>query len=69
MIHVGQVFCMVKNDERFFFIIELGRLLDEYHKCPYEAVKKSIYEDIVLLRHAIDPGSNDMPASSAKKPS
>lgn len=53
MIHVRQVFCMVKNDERFFFIIELGRLLDEYHKCPYEAVKKSIYEDIVLLRHAI----------------
>lgn len=54
---------MVKNDERIIFIIELGRLLDEYHKCPYEAVKKSIYEDIVLLRHAIDPDSNDMPAS------
>lgn len=31
---------MVKNDERIIFIMELGRLLDEYHKCPYEAVKK-----------------------------
>ncbi|MDT9755765.1 hypothetical protein RP319_06170 [Heyndrickxia coagulans] len=59
---------MVKNDERFFFIIELGRLLDEYHKCPYEAVKKSIYEDIVLLRHAIGPDSIDS-AGSAKKTS
>ncbi|GER65710.1 hypothetical protein BpJC4_01810 [Weizmannia acidilactici] len=58
---------MVKEEETLLFIIDLGRLLDDYRKCPYESVKKSIYEDILLIGCVIHPDHDEIPLGRSEE--
>ncbi|CAM3862706.1 hypothetical protein [Mesobacillus zeae] len=40
---------MIQEEEKKFFIKELGRLIHDYEKCREQEFKQQIYEDIMLL--------------------
>jgi hypothetical protein len=44
---------IIKNEEMFIFIHELGLLIDEYQRCENTEIKEQIYDDILLLREVI----------------
>ncbi|WP_018660227.1 hypothetical protein [Heyndrickxia acidiproducens] len=44
---------VLSAEEHVIFIIELGRLLEDYRKCRDERIKLCIYEDILLIGRAI----------------
>ncbi|MED1201918.1 hypothetical protein [Heyndrickxia acidicola] len=46
---------MIHEEEHIIFIIELGRLIEDYHNCKDEKTKDIIYKDIMLLSDVINP--------------
>lgn len=45
--------CMINDKEQFIFKRELGRLQDDYKRCPSPEVKNQLKQDIELLKKAI----------------
>jgi hypothetical protein len=46
---------MIHEEEHIIFIIELGRLIEDYHNCNDEKTRDIIYKDIMLLSDVINP--------------
>ncbi|MBM7694519.1 hypothetical protein JOC77_003982 [Peribacillus deserti] len=42
------------HSEQSIYIKELGRLIDDYYKCPLDKVREQIQRDIVLLSTVLD---------------
>ncbi|PLT30443.1 hypothetical protein CUU66_07210 [Peribacillus deserti] len=42
------------NSEQSLYIKELGRLIDDYYKCPSDKLREQIKIDIVLLSTVLD---------------
>lgn len=51
---------MVKEEEKVVFVGELGKLRDEYRKCPNLTLRQQIEEDIKLLQNAITISENGL---------
>jgi hypothetical protein len=46
---------MNKDIETLIFIKELGRLFDDYKRCPDKKTKALIEDEIIFLTQIIDP--------------
>ncbi|EDL64335.1 hypothetical protein BSG1_14493 [Bacillus sp. SG-1] len=49
------MFFMIKDIETLFFIKELGRLFDDYKRCPDQKTKALIEDEILFLTEIINP--------------